>query len=209
MDGNSNHFGVQTAEEGSNSSVVQLGGNGLTPDRFSLLVRFCDRPFAFFGHSMGALVSFELARYLRETDNFCPSYLFVSGRHAPQLPDSKPPIHALPEAEFLERLRDLNGTPRAVMENTELMQLLLPALRADFQILETYTYPNKPPLPCAIAAFGCLQDPEASREELVAWAEQTRASFSLQMFPGDHFFLHDCQGLLLQLISEYLESISL
>ena len=92
------------------------------------LLPYLDKPFAFFGHSMGGLVSFELARLLRKKYNKSPVHLFVSGYRAPQIPDPHPPIHALPEPEFLEELRRLNGTPEIVLENTELMQMLLPAL---------------------------------------------------------------------------------
>jgi medium-chain acyl-[acyl-carrier-protein] hydrolase len=166
-----------------------------------------DRPFAFFGHSMGAIVSFELARLLRENNHLSPLQLFVSGRRAPQIPDSDLPIHALPEPEFLKELRRYNGTSEEVLNNTELMQLLLPTLRADFAVLETYIYAPAPPLDCPITAFGGLQDWKASREDLEAWREQTNAAFSLQMFPGDHFFLYSSETLLLQAISQELHQL--
>jgi medium-chain acyl-[acyl-carrier-protein] hydrolase len=96
------------------------------------LIPSLDKPFVFFGHSMGALISFELARYLRSRDRPEPSHLFVSGRNAPQLPLTDPPLYTLPESDFLEGLRSLNGTPQRVLENTDLMRLLLPCLQADF-----------------------------------------------------------------------------
>jgi medium-chain acyl-[acyl-carrier-protein] hydrolase len=130
--------------------------------------------------------------------------LFVSGRRAPQLPDPDPPIHTLPEPEFLDQLRRYNGTPEAVLENAELMQLLLPTLRADFAVLETYVYAPEPPLECPITTFGGLSDREASRDELEAWRDQTSAAFSVEMFPGDHFFVHSAQPLLLQALSKTL-----
>ena len=99
------------------------------------ILPYLDKPFAFFGHSMGGLVSFELARLLRKNYGNSPVHLFISGYRAPQVPDPDPPIHALPEPEFLEELRRLNGTPEVVLENTELMQILLPALRADFAVI--------------------------------------------------------------------------
>ncbi|HEY9797280.1 MAG TPA: thioesterase II family protein [Leptolyngbyaceae cyanobacterium] len=168
------------------------------------LLPHLDKPFAFFGHSMGGLVSFELARLLRKKYGLNPAHLFVSGYRAPQVPDPDPPIHALPEPEFLEELRRLNGTPEAVLENAELMQLLLPALRADFAVIETYAYIPESPLDCPITAFGGLQDREVSCDDLEAWREQTNAAFSLQMLPGDHFFLHSAQPLLLQSLSQKL-----
>ena len=160
------------------------------------LLPYLDKPFAFFGHSMGALVSFELARLLHKEYKCSPSHLFVSGRRAPQVPDPDPPIHTLPNSEFLQELRRLNGTPEAVLQNDELMQLLLPTLRADFAVLETYVYTPQPLLDYPITAFGGLQDPEVCCEVLEAWRDQTRAAFSLHKFPGDHFFLHTAQSLL-------------
>jgi medium-chain acyl-[acyl-carrier-protein] hydrolase len=173
-----------------------------------VLLPHLDKPFAFFGHSMGALVSFELARLLRKEYNISPVHLFVSGRHAPQIPDTKPPVHALPEPEFKEELRRLNGTPEAVLQNAELMQLLVPILRADFAVLETYVYTTEPPLNCPITAYGGSEDEEASYDELQAWQKQTNAAFSLQMFTGDHFFLHSAQSLLLQSLSQELHRIT-
>jgi medium-chain acyl-[acyl-carrier-protein] hydrolase len=156
---------------------------------------------------MGGLVSFELTRLLRREYGLSPVHLFVSGHRAPQVPDPDPPIHALPESEFLQELRRFNGTPEAVLENAELMQLLLPTLRADFAVIETYAYTPETPFDCPITAFGGLQDREASCDELEAWREQTNASFVLQMFPGDHFFLHSAEPLLLQSVSQKLDQM--
>lgn len=171
------------------------------------LLPHLDKPFAFFGHSMGGLVSFELARFLRKNFGLIPVHLFVSGRCAPQLPATDPPIHALPEPEFLEELRRLNGTPQEVLKNAELRQLCLPALRADFAVIETYVYKAGLTLDCPITAFGGLQDREVSCDQLEAWRDQTSASFSQQMLPGDHFFLHSAQPLLLQILSQKLRHL--
>jgi len=170
----------------------------------SAIIPYLDKPFAFFGHSMGGLVSFELARLLRQDANRNPVHLFVSGRRAPQLPATAKPIHALPDSEFLQEIRRLNGTPITVLENAELMQLMLPTLRADFTVLETYVYSPELPLSCPITTFGGLQDSEVSVEALEAWREQTSATFSLQMLPGDHFFLHSSHFPLMQLIRQEL-----
>ncbi len=107
------------------------------------LLPHLDKPFAFFGHSMGALISFELTRQLRRLYGLVPLHLFVSAHRAPQLPDPDPPIHTLPEAEFMEELRCLNGTPKEVLEQPELMELMLPILRADFALCETYIYAKR------------------------------------------------------------------
>jgi medium-chain acyl-[acyl-carrier-protein] hydrolase len=168
------------------------------------LAPLLDRPFAFFGHSLGALVGFELARQLRRQSAVQPVRLFVSAGRAPQLADRHRPLHALPEGEFLAELRRLNGTPGHLLDEMDLMQLMLPVLRADFAAYETYAYSPEPPLGCVITCFGGSQDRRVSRGELEAWRDQTRAAFSLRMFPGDHFFLNAAQPLLLQVLSHEL-----
>jgi medium-chain acyl-[acyl-carrier-protein] hydrolase len=115
-----------------------------------------------------------------------------------------PPSYQLPEPVFIEELRRLNGTPQEVLEHPEMMQLLLPVLRADFELIQTYTYEPGPPLTCPISAFGGLQDVDADRDLLEPWREQTTADFSLQMLPGDHFFPHTARPILLQSISRKL-----
>jgi len=179
----------------------------LVPTLASALFPYLDKPFAFFGHSMGGLVSFELARLLRREYGLSLVHLFVSAHRAPQVPDPDAPIHALPNPEFLQELRRYNGTPEAVLENAELMQLLLPTLRADFAVVETYAYTPEQPLDCPITAFGGLDDREVSSDELEAWREQTNASFVLKMFPNDHFFLDSAKPLLLQSLSQKLHQI--
>jgi medium-chain acyl-[acyl-carrier-protein] hydrolase len=169
---------------------------------------YLHKPFAFFGHSMGALINFELARLLGKKYGLSPVHLFVSGRGAPHVPYEVSPIHALPTAAFIEELRRLNGTPEAVLENVELMQLLLPMLRADFTIIDSYVYVPEPPLDCPITAFSGLQDRRGTCERLEAWREQTSADFSLHMFPGDHFFLHSAEPLLLQTLSRKLHHLT-
>ncbi|MBD2434073.1 MULTISPECIES: thioesterase II family protein [Fischerella] len=176
----------------------------LVTELASVLKSKLDKPFAFFGHSMGALVSFELALLLRKQYDLNPSHLFVSAHRAPQLVDPKPPIHNLPEAEFIAELRRLNGTPQTLLENEEMMQFFLPILRADFAVLETYVYTQQAPLNCPITAFGGLEDQEVSYDEIQAWQEQTSASFSLHMFPGDHFFLHLFYSSMLEIISQQI-----
>lgn len=166
-----------------------------------------DKPFCFFGHSMGALTSFELARLLRREGRRQPSHLFVSGATAPQIPDTSPVRFDLPEPEFLDVLRRLNGTPHEVLENEELLQLMLPRLRADFELLQFYKYVDEPPFSFPITAFGGLQDKEVDRAALEGWRVQTAANFVLRNFPGDHFFLHSDRSRLLWVISQELISL--
>jgi medium-chain acyl-[acyl-carrier-protein] hydrolase len=169
------------------------------------LVPLLDKPFAFFGHSLGALVGFELARRLRWQSGVQPIGLFVSAARAPQIPPRHRSIHALPEKEFLSELRRLKGTPEKVLEDTELMQLTLPVLRADFAVYESYVYSiSGAPLDCFISAFGGLQDHRVSRGDLEAWRDQTSTAFSLRMFPGDHFFLSAAAPPLLRALAQEL-----
>jgi medium-chain acyl-[acyl-carrier-protein] hydrolase len=163
-----------------------------------------DKPFAFFGHSLGALVSFELARRLRRQYAVQPVRLFISADRAPQIPNRDPAIHSLPEGEFLTELRRLKGTPTELLEDEEVMQIMLPVLRTDFAVYETYRYSTEPPLNCPISAFGGLQDHRVNRGDLEAWRDHTGVSFSLTMFPGDHFYLNTTQPALLQALSQEL-----
>jgi medium-chain acyl-[acyl-carrier-protein] hydrolase len=168
------------------------------------LLPHVDVPFAFFGHSMGAMLSFELARHLRREHNVEPRHLFVSGRRAPQVPSFEAPTYDLPTAEFIEALRHLNGTPPEVLSQSELMQKMIPLLRGDFEVCDTYSYTPEPPLSCPITVFGGLQDTGVKREHLDAWREQTGAAFFLRMLPGDHFFLNKEQAVLLRLLAKEL-----
>ena len=179
----------------------------LITDLVAAIAPHTDVPHAMFGHSMGALVAFTLTRELRRAGMRGPELLMVSGRRAPQRPDTDPPIHALPEKEFLEEIRELNGTPEAILRNEELLQLLIPLLRADFAVCETYEYVSEAPLACPIVAFGGADDPDVSHEDLAAWSEQTTSSSSHQIFPGDHFYLLDGIAPLLKEVSRYLDRI--
>lgn len=169
------------------------------------LLPYFNKPFAFFGHSMGAMISFELARILRHKHGLEPLHLFVSGRSAPQLPVEKA-TYDLPEAEFAEELRRLNGTPPHVLEHTELMTLMAPVLRTDFELVQTYSYTPQPPLDCPITAFGGWEDTDVTRASLEAWREQTTSDFSVRMLLGDHFFLHSARPYILHVLKKELHA---
>jgi medium-chain acyl-[acyl-carrier-protein] hydrolase len=171
-------------------SLIDSMAPGLEP--------YLDRAFAFFGHSNGGLVAFELVRWLRRQARALPHQLVVSASSAPQLPHAEPSIHSLPDAEFIEELRRIQGTPESILENRELMQLVLPTLRADFALRETYVYREEKPLPIPITIFRGQDDSEVPASEAEAWVEQTTGSFGVRVFPGDHFFIHKERDLVLQ-----------
>jgi medium-chain acyl-[acyl-carrier-protein] hydrolase len=166
--------------------------------------------YAFWGHSMGALISFELARELRRRGRTQPRALLVSGSKAPQVRESDPPIFNLPEPEFLAELRRLNGTPTEMLRDPETVKLFMPTTRADFQVVDTYLYQPEDPLACPIYAYGGLQDPYVPAESLSAWRAQTSSKFKARMFPGDHFFIHSStEGLINALRRDLQEELSL
>jgi medium-chain acyl-[acyl-carrier-protein] hydrolase len=171
----------------------------LLPELTTALAPLLDRPFVFFGHSMGALVAFELARELRRRDLAGPSLLIASAHHAPHRPDPDPPLSPLSDEEFIAELRArYDGIPQEVLSEPELLALLLPVLRADVEILESYRYGAEGPLACPIVCCGGEDDPHTRRDELEAWREQTRADFRLRLFPGGHFYLADARAALLE-----------
>ena len=163
-----------------------------------------DKPFAFFGHSMGALIAFELTRLLRDRALPLPTHLFVSGRRAPQLPEDDPPSYNLPDEELIKKLRWLKGTSSKILDDPEMMQLMLPILRADFEVCETYKYTEQAPLPCPIVALGGWRDPATRNGGLKGWREHTSSNFSKKTFPGNHFFLHSAETPLLKFLNQQL-----
>ena len=169
---------------------------------------YFDLPFVFFGHSMGGMISFELSRELRRRGQKLPLHIFVSGRRAPQLPARDEPIHDLPEPEFIVKLRELNGTPEEVLQHAELMKLLIPVLRADFAVNETYEYTEDEPFDIGLSAFGGLGDEDVTREDLASWRDQTRGRFRLRMLPGDHFFLHSAKDLITEAVARDLAELT-
>ena len=153
------------------------------------LNRSQDLPFAFFGHSMGALVAFEAAQQLRRSQRRLPLVLFVSGHIAPQRIGLRAPIHLLDDDQFLERIVDLGGTTGDLLHVPEWRELLLPLLKTDIAACETYKLPPNASLPCRLIALGGTDDEIASEPDMLAWQEQTTYSFRQEVFAGDHFYL--------------------
>jgi surfactin synthase thioesterase subunit len=170
------------------------------------LAPYFDLPFAFFGHSLGALVAYESAQALRRAGGPQPRHLIVSAHRAPQLPMRHEPTWQLPEEEFRVRLEELNGTPKEVFQHEELLALILPLLRADFRLAETYTHPaGYEPLDCPVAVFGGRQDTDVNEDDLTPWGEVTRGGCVLKMMDGDHFFIHTQAAKLMLDVSRILQ----
>jgi medium-chain acyl-[acyl-carrier-protein] hydrolase len=178
------------------SQLLQETALGIAP--------YLDRPFAFFGHSMGALLSFELTQLLCFRGCPAPEIIFVSGHRAPHVKSEHPPIYNLPELEFIEEIRRMEGTPEAVLANAELRELIFPALRADFEAIYNYQHKPSKPLDLPITVFGGLEDHGVNLYALEDWRRYTNKKFRLQMFQGNHFFLHEAQPLILQVIQQQL-----
>jgi surfactin synthase thioesterase subunit len=200
--------------------AVQLPGregrfnDPLVTDIHALVPALCDgiaplldRPFALFGHSMGAAVAYETARALARDRGRSPAVLFVSGHRAPHLPRQYPPIHHLPDPEFVDELRRLNGTPAEVLAGSELLDLVLPLLRADFQMAETYVPSPGGPLACRVVALGSTEDDRVSLATLEPWREATTGPFEVAMFPGDHFYLKTHRVRLLDFLATTLRPL--
>ncbi len=162
-------------------SVATGAASGLAPH--------LGQPYAIFGHSMGALIGFELARALRQARRRLPRALLVSGFGAPHRASHRPPIHARDDEPFKEAIRALNGTPGDVIANAELMDLLLPLLRADFQAVETYRYSDEPALDIPILVYSGRDDPHTPPEDLAEWSRHSVVGSRVRLFDGDHFYL--------------------
>lgn len=171
------------------------------------LAPFMDRPFAFFGHSNGGLMAFELTRLLRREGRTLPLHLVASGRPAPQVELEGPKLHALPKDEFHDMLRRFNGTPEEVLQNAEIMELITPMLRADFSLGETYDYTPGPPLAVPISAFGGETDGEVPAWQVDAWREQAAGPFRVKMFRGGHFFINENRDEVLDELTRDLRGV--
>lgn len=164
-----------------------------------------DKPFALFGHSMGALIAFELARCIRRDRGLSPVCLFVSGARPPHAVWTESPVHSLPDGEFLDCLHErYHAIPAAVRENRELAEIVLPALRADFEVLETYRCEDGGRLDCPIVAYGGTGDDTVTGEERESWGRYTAKGFRSRVLPGDHFFLRSAETELLADLSGHL-----
>jgi medium-chain acyl-[acyl-carrier-protein] hydrolase len=162
------------------------------------LLPYLDKPFVFFGHSLGALLCFETARSLRRESRRQPAHLFVSATEAPHRRSSDELLSGLPKSALVKKLREFNGTPMEVLQNDEFLDLMLPTIRADFELCDTYEYHPEPPLECPMTIYGGLGDQEVEAGRLAAWGEMTVGACEIRMFPGDHFYINSLRSIFLQ-----------
>jgi surfactin synthase thioesterase subunit len=167
-----------------------------------------DVPFAFFGHSMGAVLASGVAREMAARGLPQPRHLIVSGRRPPRVPDIASPLTGLPDAQFVAEInRRYGGIPREILQETEVLALLLPTLRADIAALETYQPAPGNPLRCAITALGGTEDALTPRSHLEAWRCETTGPFKLRLFPGGHFFIEPQRAAVLAEVSAAVDAI--
>ncbi len=168
----------------------------------SAIEPYLDCPYVIFGHSLGALIGFELVRKLRRSQQPDPQHIIVCARAAPHLPNELQTVHRLADNLLVQEVqRRYGGIPHAILADAEMLQLFLPVLRADLEMLETYQYSPELPLTCAMTAYGGMQDGAVTNVQLAGWAEHTTGSFTQQMFPGNHFFVQNSPQFLEALTS--------
>ena len=161
-----------------------------------------DRPLILFGHSLGALAAYETAIALFESGYSIES-LVVSGRQDPDTPSKRKPISHLDDAEFVRQMATYNGTPTEVLANTELLELLLPMIKADFAMSEKYPGRSSTKLACPVLALGSHDDSWLDATSIDRWKEVTTGEFQTKWFAGDHFYLNHQTEALVQFLTEH------
>jgi surfactin synthase thioesterase subunit len=163
-------------------------------------------PYAFFGHSMGAVLAFEVARRIQAAGLPMPERLFVSGRSAPSRFRTGD-VHLRDDAGLLAEMRSVGGTDLRLFDDAEMVAAALPATRSDYRAIERYRYQPGAPLSCPITALIGAHDPQASEDDVAAWREHTSAEFELRVFPGGHFYLDACRAGVIETISTALGAV--
>jgi len=163
-------------------------------------------PYVFFGHSLGSRVSFELLLKLQASNFPAPEYLIASGSRAPHVPRPGASSYNLPQHEFIEVLKSYGGTPKEIFEQPELMRTLLPLLRADFKISDTFQS-KIISINCPLLVLGGDADNIVSTEQLKAWSEVSNGNIQIRLIKGDHFFIDSQQQLVIDNIQNLLSKI--
>ncbi len=166
-----------------------------------------EAPFGFFGHSMGAIIAFELARVLRRTGGPLPLILIASSARAPQYRENWKPPADPDDDEFMEELRQLEGVRRELLDHPEALRVLMPALKADTRLYRRYIYSTDDPLNCPVVAYTGLADPNVKLEHARRWSEQTTGDFKLREFEGGHFYLQSNRDEFLDALAEDLKRV--
>jgi medium-chain acyl-[acyl-carrier-protein] hydrolase len=164
--------------------------DAVVADLWSAVQAETSGPFALFGHSFGSLVAFELAHEIRRRTGREPVHFFVSASPAPQARQVRTPLSDLADAEFVAEIAArYGGMPAAILQDADYLAVILPALRADFRMLERYRCAARDVLACPISVFVGAADSIIPPSSLEGWADHTRAEFSLDVIDGDHFYL--------------------
>ncbi|MFJ5309712.1 thioesterase II family protein [Streptomyces sp. NPDC088350] len=171
------------------------------------LVPWADRPLLFFGHSLGATLGFEVARRLEREHGIVLAGLFVSARRAPSRKRWET-VHQRSDAGIIDEMRRLNGTDVGLLTDPDVLDMVLPAIRADYQAVETYEYEPGPKLRCPVVCLVGDDDPKVDQDEARAWSEHTEGSFELRVFTGGHFYLSSHQTAIVDLIAQWAEAVA-
>lgn len=201
---------VAVQPPGREARFVEAPHRALAPlvaELCTAIAPFLDRPAVFFGHSLGALVAYELVRALAAAGLPTPTHLFASGRRAPNLALGRRSFHDLPQAALIDELRAMGGTAAGVLENPELMDMMLPLLRADFEVHDTYRWQPDAPLSLPITVMGGLDDIATDADNLAAWQAMTHQTCRVRMFRGGHFFIDQGRDEVLAVVRQELQAL--
>jgi medium-chain acyl-[acyl-carrier-protein] hydrolase len=178
----------------------------LMSDLIKIIPSVLNKPYIFFGHSLGSRIAFELMNQLKVLNHVLPLHFIASASRGPQHKCSKEPIYNLSRDEFIKALKRLNGTPRMVLENKELMDLFLPLLKADFEIADRYYYQGQARFNCSISVFGGEDDFDISRSMLNSWGDHFSTDADVHLLPGDHFFIDSHSKLVQQKVNDIIQT---
>ena len=179
-------------------------------DIYGMIGELTEFPYALFGHSMGGALAYELAFKIKYNNQRQPMHIFISGRRPPHVNRDEKLLHLLPFEEFKEEILKLGGTPRELFENKELWDIFLPVLRADYKIIEGYEYkPYNFKLECGLTVLAGELDDESGLRHMTEWQRYSESDYSLHIFDGGHFFIHDYMDEVIRVINHQLTNLCL